>query len=893
MKILPRLMRALGIGCLLAACQPFAVAQVVSNTTTHQTYATIGAALAALAADGQSLHLSPGAYTEPMLDINWAVTIQGDDAATTIIQPAAAPGAAATRVARVWIPGEYGVTLPVVFERLTLRHGNTTGSGGALFVEEGTAVVRHCVVGHNAASIGGGLAAQAGGGASLAVEDSAIITNTATTYGGGLVQGEAARCVLAGNVAPAGGGAAYARLAGCTVADNAADTQGGGLLNGIALRCVLRGNTATYGGAACQAVLVNTLAYGNVAAQSGGALYLGQATNCTLAANQVATAGGGLFGGGAVNTILEGNTGGDAGGDAVLAYCRSAPLAAGDGNIDDPPDFNNPAGGDYTLAPASPCRDAGADGSAPPGTDLAGAARIQGSAVDMGAYEAIPANTVATPTFTPLDGATFAGSQAVTLACATAGAAIRYTLDGSDPTAASALYTAPVQLTQTTTVKARGFAAGMIGSAIATATYTRLETVATPTFAPLDGATFTGSQAVTLACATPGAAIRYTLDGSEPTAGSALYTVPLQLTQTTTVKARAFVAGMADSAVASASYTRLAQVGTPVFAPVSGTTFVSAQAVTITCATPGAAIRYTLDGSEPTAASALYTAPVQLTQTTTVKARAFVAGMADSAAASATYTRVVTLAAAVDAPGLVFTTGGDAPWFIQSAVKRTGDEALQSGAITHRQTSWVETTVTNAGSLSFWWQVSCEDDTLDDWDYVAVAVDGAERARLDGEEDWTEVVLALGEGTHMVRWTYTKDRVQSEGQDCAWLDTVTWRPAISGVTQLSPVPVPHAWLETFNLPQGGEYETAAMADVDGDGHCAWQEYVTGSCPTNRQSVFRVALDWLNGAPRLTWYPDLGAAREYTVRGKAKLSDAAWQTPTNAASRFFRVDAALR
>jgi hypothetical protein len=58
-------------------------------------------------------------------------------------------------------------------------------------------------------------------------------------------------------------------------------------------------------------------------------------------------------------------------------------------------------------------------------------------------------------------------------------------------------------------------------------------------------------------------------------------------------------------------------------------------------------------------------------------------------------------------------------------------------------------------------------------------------------------------------------------------------------------------------------------------------------------VFRVALDWLNGAPRLTWYPDLGAAREYTVRGKAKLSDAAWQTPTNAASRFFRVDAALR
>jgi hypothetical protein len=809
MKTSPRLMRALGIGCLLAACQPVAVAQVVSNTTTHQTFSTIGAALAALAADGQTLHLSPGAYTEPMLDIAWAVTIQGDDAAATIMQPATAPGTAASRVARVWIPEEFGVTLPVVFERVTLRHGNAAGSGGALFVEEGTAIVRHCVVGHNQASIGGGLAAQTGGGAGLTVEDTAIVTNTASTYGGGLVQGTAVRCLVAGNEAPSGGGAAFARLADCTVAKNTADSQGGGLLNGVAVRCVLRDNAATYGGAACQAALVNTLAAGNGAAQSGGALYLGQATNCTLIANQAGTAGGGIFGAGAVNTIFDGNTGGDAGGGAVLTYCRAAPLAAGDGNIDDPPVFSNPAGGDYTLAPGSPCRDAGADAAAPPGTDLAGAARIQGSAVDMGAYEAIPANTVATPTFLPLD-----------------------------------------------------------------------------------GTAFTGSQAVTLACTTPGATIRYTLDGSEPTAGSALYTVPLQLTQMTTVKARAFVAGMADSAVASASYTRLAQVGTPVFAPVSGTTFVSAQAVTITCATPGAAIRYTLDGSEPTAGSTLYTAPLQLTQTATVKARAFVAGMADSAVASATYTRLATLAAAVDAPGLVFTTGGDAPWFIQSVVKRTGDEALQSGAITHRQTSWVETTVTNAGSLSFWWKVSCEDDVQDDWDFVAVAVDGAERARLDGEEDWTKVALALAEGTHTVRWTYTKDRVESAGQDCAWLDTVSWTPGGGGVTRLSPVPVPHSYLDDFDLPIGGDYEAAAMADFDGDGHRAWQEYVTGSCPTNRQSVFRVDIDWVNGAPRLTWDPDLAPSRLYTVWGKGKLTDADWQTPTNAASRFFRVDAAL-
>ena len=48
----------------------------------------------------------------------------------------------------------------------------------------------------------------------------------------------------------------------------------------------------------------------------------------------------------------------------------------------------------------------------------------------------------------------FVGSTEVTLACATEGAAIRYTLDGNDPTAESTLYEAPFTLTETATVKA-------------------------------------------------------------------------------------------------------------------------------------------------------------------------------------------------------------------------------------------------------------------------------------------------------------------------------------------------------------------------------------------------------------------------------------------------------
>jgi len=52
---------------------------------------------------------------------------------------------------------------------------------------------------------------------------------------------------------------------------------------------------------------------------------------------------------------------------------------------------------------------------------------------------------------------------------------------------------------------------------------------------------------------------------------------------------------------------------------VSGT-YISAQQVTLACVTAGAEIRYTTDGSEPTAASTLYSAPLTISETTTLKA---------------------------------------------------------------------------------------------------------------------------------------------------------------------------------------------------------------------------------------------------------------------------------
>ncbi len=83
---------------------------------------------------------------------------------------------------------------------------------------------------------------------------------------------------------------------------------------------------------------------------------------------------------------------------------------------------------------------------------------------------------------------------------------------------------------------------------------TALEQVAAPTFDPAAGEVASGTE-VAISCATSGATIHYTVDGTDPTSSSATYSSPIEITATTTIKAIAVKEGMADSEIASATYT--------------------------------------------------------------------------------------------------------------------------------------------------------------------------------------------------------------------------------------------------------------------------------------------------------------------------------------------------
>jgi len=97
----------------------------------------------------------------------------------------------------------------------------------------------------------------------------------------------------------------------------------------------------------------------------------------------------------------------------------------------------------------------------------------------------------------------------------------------------------------------------MAASAIGTATYTinpGTGVVATPTFNP-PGGSYTGSVPVSISTPTPGATIRYTTNGTTPTATSPLYTGPITVNANTTLKAIGLASGKTNSAVATAAYT--------------------------------------------------------------------------------------------------------------------------------------------------------------------------------------------------------------------------------------------------------------------------------------------------------------------------------------------------
>jgi len=147
----------------------------------------------------------------------------------------------------------------------------------------------------------------------------------------------------------------------------------------------------------------------------------------------------------------------------------------------------------------------------------------------------------------------FAERTTVRLGTTLRDAVMRYTVDGSMPSATSARYEEPVVLEQSSKVRAAAFRGDERIGEVMTADYFD-PPIDSPAYSPIRGG-FDESLEVTLSPlpGIPNDAIYYTLDGSVPTADSIRYTGPIKLTETTTIRSAVCLPGR-DSCVGEVTF---------------------------------------------------------------------------------------------------------------------------------------------------------------------------------------------------------------------------------------------------------------------------------------------------------------------------------------------------
>lgn len=300
--------------------------------------------------------------------------------------------------------------------------------------------------------------------------------------------------------------------------------------------------------------------------------------------------------------------------------------------------------------------------------DLTMTLKYSGPAIDT-----TPPSVVASPT-----GGIYNSTRMVTLSSNEL-ATIYYTIDNTTPTTSSSVYSSPISISSTTTLKFYGKdAAGNAGSVVSI-TYTIDSTAPTITASP-PGGTYSSAQSVTLTSDEAGTVIYFTNNGADPGPSSPIYTSAIQVISTTTLKFYGKDAAGNFGSIVGKSYVIDTTAPTVTASPPGGS-YNTAQSVTLTADDPAATIYYTPDGTAPTTFSPVYSGPLLVSDSTTL---AFfgvdgigntgviatedytidmVAPMVTASPAGGTYSSVMSVTLASSEPGTAirYATGGTEP----------------------------------------------------------------------------------------------------------------------------------------------------------------------------------------------------------------------------------------
>ncbi|SFW24446.1 Chitobiase/beta-hexosaminidase C-terminal domain-containing protein [Prevotellaceae bacterium HUN156] len=368
-------------------------------------------------------------------------------------------------------------------------------------------------------------------------------------------------------------------------------------------------------------------------------------------------------------------------------------------------------------------------------------------------------NSIAKPLFTPADGSQLYYGETVAITCATDGTTIYYTTDGTEPTASSNEYSAPIAITANT-VTLKAFAKkGTEESSIATATFT-LKAPAAPTFSVAAGAVARNT-VVTISSA-DNTTIMYTTDGTDADKGTDANSnsVNVTITDGMTIKAIAYDPELNISTEASATYT-IAQAVAPTFSVAEGSV-IAGSTVALATTTEGATIYYTTDGTTPDENSTAYTAPIVINADMTIKAIAVKENYVNSEVSTAAYTVI----APIKGFDIDFETS-DLSCYVEWDFENVAIRSGVTGVSAHGGSKWGGNVNTNGngtptcsiktknkvaypGSLEFYISKESGNNSTSSW-IVAVSSNGSDWTQVGDAQDakgmskgaWTKVTRDL------------------------------------------------------------------------------------------------------------------------------------------------------
>ena len=346
--------------------------------------------------------------------------------------------------------------------------------------------------------------------------------------------------------------------------------------------------------------------------------------------------------------------------------------------------------------------------------------------------------------------------------------------------------------------------------------------------------------------------------------------------------------------------TGVAGVDEPIFNPTSCLFYPSTN-VEITCATSGATIRYTTDGSDPTESSTVYTGPIIVSGDTEIRARAWKSEMDPSAVVVETYTYDAAQGAPkgdyFDNPIVISGVNGSRVIDDNSAYTVEDGEPWHTledySYFEQYHTIWYKWTAPGSGTMTFATRMT----HYMGGTYVAVYTGDslATISRLEFSRDadgdyWTRVSLEVSQGT-----TY-----RIVGMSCGEQYTdefaLTWSGYLTVTqteTSTTEVPVTYAWLdEYFPGSTTGDYEKIANSDADGDGLVTWAEYLLGTDPTNALSKLEATIRMDGTTPIVESNADTNRLATFgyqpVVKGKQTLDSAVDWANMDSLHRFFKV-----